>query len=205
CPDPIIFSFPTTLEVQYSLDGGQTFQNASGQGTTRVGVHGSPNGQMGPVRMLDTELLSMDITFGGSLAGVMLRESPTRASTGKHVIRTIDGGFRIGSFFDVFTELSINGGQTWLPALTPVRVDYNSPVSDNAYSTDAFQPVGTYVNPPTVPSRYGNGVIARGFRHLIRPPDCPPLCPPPPPCLTCPPAPYDIPAQLSFELSTDGG
>src|SRR6185503_2108895 len=74
CPDPIIFSFPTTLEVQYSLDGGQTFQNASGQGTTRVGVHGSPNGQMGPVRMLDTELLSMDITFGGSLAGVMLRE-----------------------------------------------------------------------------------------------------------------------------------
>jgi hypothetical protein len=203
CPDPIILSFPTTLDVQYSLDGGQTFQNASGQGTTRVGVHGGVNGQAGPVGYLDTEMLSMDITLGGSLAGVMLRESPTRASTGKHVIRAIEGGYRIGSFFDVFLELSTDGGQTWLQALTPVHVDYNGAVPDNAYAMDTFPPNGTYVNPPTVPSYYGNGLIARGFRHIVQPP-CPPFCKPPP-CLICPPDFYDIPTQLSFEVSSDGG
>ncbi|MEY2409114.1 MAG: hypothetical protein QOF48_1784 [Verrucomicrobiota bacterium] len=206
CPDPIILSFSTTLEAQYSVDGGQTFQNASISNVpTRVAVHGGVNGQNGPVRYLDTEMISMAASGGSLPAGVMLRESPTLSSLGKHVIRTIDGGFRIGSFFDVFLELSVDGGQTWSPALTPVRVDYDSPVTDNAYSTDTFPPVGTYVNPATVPSTYANGIIARGFRHVIPPQSCPPNCPKPPPCLACGPEFYDIPTQLSFEVSSNGG
>jgi hypothetical protein len=46
----------------------------------------------------------------------MIRESPTKASTGKTTITDIGGGmWHIDSFFDVFTELSVDGGMTWIP------------------------------------------------------------------------------------------
>lgn len=56
----------------------------------------------------DTEMLAMDLTG----AGFMVRESPTKASTGK-VTPIPGGGF--DSFFDVFVELSFDGGQSWVP------------------------------------------------------------------------------------------
>jgi hypothetical protein len=46
----------------------------------------------------------------------MIRESPTLASTGKTTERPGAGGFYIDSFFDIFTELSLDGGQTWMPS-----------------------------------------------------------------------------------------
>ena len=53
----------------------------------------------------------------------MLRESPTQQSTGQTNVDDIGGGvFRISSFFDVFTELSIDGGDTWLPATGTVTL-----------------------------------------------------------------------------------
>jgi hypothetical protein len=53
----------------------------------------------------------------------MIRESPTRASTGKTTVTDIgapgpgpgNDGFHIDSFFDVFTEISLDGGMTWIP------------------------------------------------------------------------------------------
>jgi hypothetical protein len=69
----------------------------------------------------DVEMLSMMLTG----AGVMIRESPSRPSLGKTSITDIgppgpgngtpDEGWHIDSFFDVFTELSVDGGQTWIP------------------------------------------------------------------------------------------
>jgi hypothetical protein len=47
----------------------------------------------------------------------MIRESPTLATTGLTSITNIGGGmFHIDSFFDVFTELSVDGGQNWIPS-----------------------------------------------------------------------------------------
>jgi hypothetical protein len=47
---------------------------------------------------------------------VSVRESPTLRSSGMVAITDEGGGmYRIDSFFDVFTELSVDGGQTWLP------------------------------------------------------------------------------------------
>ena len=44
----------------------------------------------------------------------MLRESPTLQSLGRTGIEPVaGGGFKIDSFFDVFTEISLDGGQTW--------------------------------------------------------------------------------------------
>jgi len=79
-------------------------------------------------RVFDTEMLSLEIggsgSPGGLPPGVMIRESPTLASTGKTSITDLGGGnFRIGSFFDVFTELSLDGGQSWNPSAGPLHLE----------------------------------------------------------------------------------
>ena len=87
-------------------------------------VHGSGPvetmvlGKIGNVTgTFQTEMLALDLT--GTVPGLgafMIRESPTRQSTGLTSIADIGGGlYKIDSFFDVFTELSIDGGATWVP------------------------------------------------------------------------------------------
>ena len=50
----------------------------------------------------------------------MIRESPTVPSIGQTTIQDLGGGnYHIDSFFDIFTELSLDGGQTWIPAADP--------------------------------------------------------------------------------------
>lgn len=91
----------------------------------------------------DTEMLSMTLsgvasTPFGSLP-LMIRESPTLVSLGRvHVTRGSTapesghdespptGGtplYQVESFFDVFTELSVDGGATWVPAEFSVGVN----------------------------------------------------------------------------------
>ena len=54
----------------------------------------------------------------------MIRESPTLQSTGQTKITDIGGGnFHIDSFFDVFTELSVDGGSTWIPSASSSHVN----------------------------------------------------------------------------------
>jgi hypothetical protein len=48
---------------------------------------------------------------------VMVRESPTLPSLGQTSVSGGLGDYTIDSFFDVFTELSLDGGQTWGPDL----------------------------------------------------------------------------------------
>jgi len=60
-----------------------------------------------------TEIVAMSLTGTG---GIMIRESPTLPSTGQTTITDIGGGlYHIDSFFDVFTELSLDGGTNWIP------------------------------------------------------------------------------------------
>lgn len=71
----------------------------------------------------DTEMLGLNLD--GSHAGIgpfMIRESPTKQSLGKHTIAPDPGGYRIGSFFDVWFELSTDGGASWEPADDSVRL-----------------------------------------------------------------------------------
>jgi hypothetical protein len=71
---------------------------------------------VGATGIFDTEMLQLDITGGNLPPGVIIRESPTLPSTGQTTITTIPGGFNIDSFFDIFTELSLDGGKTFTPA-----------------------------------------------------------------------------------------
>lgn len=71
---------------------------------------------------IDTELLQLDISGGDLPAGVMIRESPTRSSLGQVTLQEVSGGYMVDSFFDVFFDLSLDGGQSWLPAVQSVRL-----------------------------------------------------------------------------------
>jgi len=78
-------------------------------------------GQNGGTRTFNNELTQMLIP---ATSDMLIRESPTLASTGETTITDIGSGmYRIDSFFDVFTELSIDGGQTWIPGDSSMRLD----------------------------------------------------------------------------------
>ena len=80
-----------------------------------------------------TEIVSMELSGevpvpGGGPMLLAIRESPALPSAGQTTIRDLGNGqFAIDSFFDVFTELSVDGGQGWTPAVDDVRVEL-SPV-----------------------------------------------------------------------------
>ena len=55
-------------------------------------------------------MLSLNLAGGTLPSGVVLRESPTLVSLGKHTLRTNSPNYLVSSFFDVNLELSPNGG-----------------------------------------------------------------------------------------------
>jgi hypothetical protein len=109
------WTIDAVLPFDYSVDlrrGNDPFVTHMGSGTAHV-VGSAP---VGPEpRIFDMEVLSFDIS--GVYNGVspfLIRESPTVASTGQTTMESLPGGqYRIDSFFDVFTEMSVDGGSTW--------------------------------------------------------------------------------------------
>jgi hypothetical protein len=87
-----------------------------------------------------TEMLSMDLRESPT-SPLMIRESPTKQSLGRTTVRespTKSGTYQIDSFFDIFTELSLDGGLTWTPAsvldnngaIVPVPLEVSGPVPE---------------------------------------------------------------------------
>jgi hypothetical protein len=65
--------------------------------------------------MFDCEIVDLFLTGTGGGYDIQLRESPTLASLGVTNISDVGGGmYEIDSFFDVYTELSLDGGE-WMP------------------------------------------------------------------------------------------
>src|SRR5262249_33756361 len=101
--------FQSTLDAQASINGAAPFPfHAEGPVMTRVSYGGG-----GPSGTFPTEMISMNLVGGGGT--VMIRESPTLLSQGLTQVQPTTGGFQIDSFFDVFTELSVDGGASWIP------------------------------------------------------------------------------------------
>jgi len=66
----------------------------------------------------DTEIISMSLQGTSPSGGpIIVRQDPSRPSLGHTEITDIGGGqFHIDSFFDVFTEISVDGGTSWIPS-----------------------------------------------------------------------------------------
>jgi len=108
-----------------SLDGGGSWQPMVTGAQASMRITNTGGGGGGGAVLYDTEMLMLDIAGGGLPPGVMIRESPTLPSPGRHSIEPLaGGGFWIDSFFDVFTELSVDGGGTWMPQVQgPTRLE----------------------------------------------------------------------------------
>jgi hypothetical protein len=110
-PDGERHHFESNLQAEVSVNGGP-FLPITMQGPVDTIAYGRSPGP-GQIGTFDTEMLAMSLTGPG---GIRIRESPTKASLGKTSVQPIGGGmFHIDSFFDVFTELSLDGGATWIP------------------------------------------------------------------------------------------
>ena len=106
-------SFSLKVTGTDSFDGGASFHPFSAPAATTWKISGNGGSGTGT---FNTEMLQLDMRGGNLPPSVLLRESPTLASLGQTTITDIGGGnFRIDSFFDVFTELSVDAGQTWSP------------------------------------------------------------------------------------------
>ena len=109
--------------MQYGLDGVEVPVYLEGPVTTiAFGKAGNTTGTF------DTEIVAMDLSGeigipGGPAFQVVINTSPGLPSTGQTTITDLGSGqFNVDSFFDVFTEISIDGAPSIL-ATAPSRVE----------------------------------------------------------------------------------
>jgi hypothetical protein len=163
----------------------------------------------------DTEMLQLDISGIGLPAGMMIRESPTLASTGKTAISpAAGGGFIIDSFFDVFTELSMDGGVNWMASTSaPPRMRFTSTASSDVLPPEK----ANYVSQADWHAAYAQGIYLTNASHLGFTANYPPPAPggvtnihtfgstvnmSVKTCPTCPPQPVTANAQVTVQVTS---
>src|SRR2546423_817845 len=125
-------NFGSRVTGRISMNGGASFQPFFASANVGVQVSSHSTLDTPSTRFFDTEMLSLDLSGGSLPAGVMVRESPSKASLGRTSIRATSSDYRIDSFFDVFTEVSLDGGATWSPQVTaPGTMGLNPTPSNN--------------------------------------------------------------------------
>ena len=164
---PQIHQFGSVVEMEQSTDNGLTFQKVSAPANCTVRVSPRP----GTTDTFDTEMLALDISGGGLPTTVMIRESPTKASIGETRITPAPGGFLIDSFFDVFTEISLNGGGEWSPAAEPAPVELRRDPSlippIKAPTRLLPPPNDLYVSPAQYHILTAQGIVIRDVKHRL--------------------------------------
>lgn len=131
-----IHDFISEIDGEFSMDGGISFVPATAPAHGIVSV--LFNHFTGDVDYYDNEMLTLDVS--GLPFGMKIRESPTLASVGVTTIRPVPGGYMISSFFDVFTELSPDGGTTWIPSLDSLGMPLAGHVALDDVQTTSVDP-----------------------------------------------------------------
>ncbi len=129
-PEPgntAIESFGSLIDLEGEINAGGTwipFAAANVSAPTTVKITGlSTPGEY------STEMLAMNISVSSPFGLIMIREDPRPgyASTGQTTLTPVTGGYQINSFFDVFTELSLDNGINWIPDDNgPIHVYYEN-------------------------------------------------------------------------------
>jgi hypothetical protein len=145
-----VHSFGSQVAFQISLDGGLTFTPQQAPGAVTVFVNHTRD--IEGTQYFDTQMLQLDISGGTLPAGVRVRQSPSRPSIGKTHLRSVPGGFKLSSYFDIYTELSLDGGATWKPACCPEHMALDAPPTDYPSTIASLNPAGYWrLNETTQP------------------------------------------------------
>ncbi len=108
------FTFNTTFSSTVTIGGGPATSIQAPAVITMSVFYDHLTGQ---TRYYDTEILQMDIQGGSLPIGYMIRESPTIVSQGHRTATELGpGSYLLDSYFDVFLQLSVDGGQNWIPS-----------------------------------------------------------------------------------------
>ena len=103
-------------------------------------------------QVFDSELLTLNLFGSSTDSGLMLRESPTLPSKGVTTRENLCPmclspvtNWRISSFFDVFAEVSMNGGSTWTPGDSAIHIEQvTSPAMDSDFNHDGVVDAADY-------------------------------------------------------------
>ena len=129
------------VEFLYSADDGATFTPVHAEAFFRYELK---NIMVSGYSLFDTEMLQLEFSGGTMPAGMRLRESPTLPSKGRTSLRALpDGQFLVDSFFDVFTELSLDDGRTWEPFDQPLFYQFEDCPIDQLDSRSCLAAAGT--------------------------------------------------------------
>src|SRR5207248_603893 len=90
-------NFGSRVSGLISMNGGVSFQPFSAPAAVQAQVTSSQDS--GATRFFNTEMLSLSLSGGTLPGGVMVRESPSKASLGRTSVRTTSSDYRIDSFF----------------------------------------------------------------------------------------------------------
>jgi len=125
------YEFDSTFDVAFSSYFGIGLAPPvplSGHGSAHV--TGMAQGGFEPSYLFITELVALNLMGTSPYGDFMLRESPTLQSSG---VTTTHGAcygacpavvlpIQVSSFFDVFAEISLDGGATWTPSDASFRI-----------------------------------------------------------------------------------
>jgi hypothetical protein len=190
-------SYNAQVDYLVSTDGGITF--SPGRAPAMLTVRTYHSRDFDGRATYETELLQMDVSGGDLPVGMRLRESPTRVSEGGISIRAMTDNYKINSFFDIFTELTLDNGVTWQPAGGVGHVEAQAVAPSNPFPTSLLQPAtGQYVHDEEWFAYYAMGVVLKDvvvnkFTSSI---------PPPPPGFTTS---HTCGASVDMMISMDGG
>jgi hypothetical protein len=121
-------AFGEQVDLEVSYDGGLTFTHATAPATVTFQITCRLGGD-GITQYYDTEMMQLDISGGSLPPGVRLCESPIRASLGRTSEKSLlTGNYGIESFFDIYTEVSTDGGMSWYPTFIGPGTVYLRPV-----------------------------------------------------------------------------
>lgn len=197
---PLTQNSVSQTSFDLSIDGGGTFTPVTLSSLNAI--HMTYNTTIGGEDRYDTEMLQMDLSGGSLPAGILIRESPTKASQGESCIKPITGGYMISSFFDIFIEVSTDGGISWMPSTTPAQIDLiPDPLRTTAGETSSQvqpAPLSQNVSTAAIWQSYPSGIIIRNVKHKLFDNSLP--------------GPvfgggftYSYNSQTDMQLSTDGG
>ena len=108
--------------TELSYDGGQNWTENQMSFESSFSIPAGIAIDESGVHVFDTEMLSMNVRGLDGPNLLLLRESPTLSSKGHVTVlksACVDGScssVQMDSFFDVFTEISLDGGQSWVPS-----------------------------------------------------------------------------------------